>query len=97
MLVEWLRCKVSKGQGFLCSYAADILCEWDKSSPHSVALFPYAYSRYGSCSDGILLLPEKRMQVLLKIEYSCFRCCNLKKYFREGNATLPKLHSWKNN
>lgn len=78
MLVEWLRCKVSKGQGFPCSYTADILCEWDKSSPHSIALFLYAYSRHGSCSDGVSLPPEKCMQVLLEIEYSCCRCCNLK-------------------
>lgn len=70
-LVEWLRYKVSKGQGFPCSYTADILCEWDKSSPHSIALFLYVYSRHDSCSDGILLLPEKSMQVLLKTEYSC--------------------------
>lgn len=41
--------------------------------------------------DGILLLFEKCMQVLLKIEYSCFRCCNLKNILERAMLHFQKF------
>lgn len=50
MLVEWLRHKDSRSQGFPCSSATDILCEWAQLRSHSIALFLYRYSGDGTHS-----------------------------------------------